>query len=114
MHDDYGRIHMHCGAGQIIIVANADGIRILKFLIEQRIGIRAIAVVGGPMFRGFGGQARRTRLGDQAEDGTAGGQTESLDQWAGEVEQGFRIHGEKYRHSLSSSYLQAGLAVARV
>ena len=49
MQDLDRRIHVHGGAGQIIVLADADDIRVFKFPVKQRIGVRAVAVVGSPV-----------------------------------------------------------------
>ena len=49
MHDLNGRVHVHGGAGEVVVLAHTNNIGILELLVEQRIGVGTIAVVGGPM-----------------------------------------------------------------
>ena len=48
MHQLHGRVHVHRGAGQVVVAADADDIRILELFVEQRIRIGAVAVVRSP------------------------------------------------------------------
>jgi hypothetical protein len=57
--DDKSGIHVHGGAGEIVIRTDANDVGILEFLIEQGIGIGAIAVVGGPTPRRGSGSCGR-------------------------------------------------------
>jgi hypothetical protein len=49
MHNLNRGIHVHGGAGEVVIVANTNDIRILELFVEQRIRVSAVAVVGGPV-----------------------------------------------------------------
>ena len=49
MHDLHRRVHVHGGAGEVVVFADADDIRVLELLVEQRIRVGAVAVVGGPV-----------------------------------------------------------------
>ena len=57
MHDLHRRVHVHGGAGEVIVVADADDVGVLELLVEQRIRVGAVAVVGGPVLH----DGRRTR-----------------------------------------------------
>ncbi len=48
MHELHGGIHVHRGAGEVVVLADADGVGVFELLVEQGIGVGAIAVVGGP------------------------------------------------------------------
>ena len=48
--DHQARVHVHRGAGEVIVLADANDVRVFKLLVEERIGVRAVAVVGGPGF----------------------------------------------------------------
>ena len=50
MHQLHGGVHVHRGAGEVVVLADANDIGILELLVEQGIGVSAVAVVGGPMF----------------------------------------------------------------
>jgi hypothetical protein len=49
MHDLHRGVHVHGRAGQVIIFANPNYIRVLELLIKQGIGVSAVAIVGGPV-----------------------------------------------------------------
>jgi len=46
--DDEARHRVHRSAGEVKIVADANDVRIGKFVVEKRIGVSAVAVVSGP------------------------------------------------------------------
>ena len=46
--DDKSGHGMHGGAGQIVVVAHAQNVGVGEFVVEERVGERAIAIVGGP------------------------------------------------------------------
>jgi hypothetical protein len=74
----HGGIHVHGGAGKVIIIAHPDDIRVLKFTVKQRVRVGAVAVVGGPMFSRFwrkSGGVCRSGLGQQENTGKPGQQT---------------------------------------
>ena len=49
MHQLHGGVHVHRGAGEVVVLANPNDIGILELLVKQRIGVSAVAVVGGPI-----------------------------------------------------------------
>jgi hypothetical protein len=55
MHQLKGRVHVHRCLCQIIVFTHADDVGVLELFVEQGIGIRAVAVVGSPVF-GCGGR----------------------------------------------------------
>src|SRR5262249_33989068 len=54
VHHEHSRVHVHGGAGQIVVVTDANYVGIFEFLVKQRVGIRSVAVVGGPRVSGSG------------------------------------------------------------
>ena len=61
MHEDDCRVHVHRRAGNVIIVADTNGVGVFEFLIKQRVGISAVPVVGGPVFGRVGGGSGGSR-----------------------------------------------------
>ena len=49
VHQNYGGVHVHRRAGEIIILAHTDHIGVFELLIEQWVGIGPVAVIGGPV-----------------------------------------------------------------
>ena len=49
MHQLNGGVHVHGGAGEVIVLADADDVGVLELLVEQGVGVSAVAVVGGPI-----------------------------------------------------------------
>jgi hypothetical protein len=47
MHQLHGGVHVHGGAGEVVRVADADDVGVLELLVEQRVGVSAVAIVGG-------------------------------------------------------------------
>ena len=45
---DKSRYGVHGGAGKIVVVAHTDDVGVGKLIIEQGVGKRAVAIVGGP------------------------------------------------------------------
>ena len=57
VHQLHGGIHVHGGAGEVVVLTDTDHVRVLELLVKQWIGVGAIAIVGGPMM----GRDRRGR-----------------------------------------------------
>ena len=63
MHDLNRRVHMHRGAREVKVMADADHIWVFKLLVEQRVRVGTIAIVSGPMPRRRGRDSARNRMG---------------------------------------------------
>ena len=48
MEDDKSWHGVHCCAGEIVVVAHTEDVRIGELVVEQRVGVRAIAIVSLP------------------------------------------------------------------
>ena len=48
MKDYEPRHSVHGGAGEIVVVSDADNVRVGEFIVEERIGIGSVAIVGAP------------------------------------------------------------------
>ena len=73
VHHDQSRVHVHRRAGQVVVLADADDVGVLELFVEQRIGIRPVAIVGCPGWRRRRGIGRSLR---RPGDELAGGQRE--------------------------------------
>jgi hypothetical protein len=49
---------VHRGAGEVIVLADADDVWVFEFLIEKRVGVSSVPVVGDPGSRDGGGRIR--------------------------------------------------------
>jgi hypothetical protein len=57
---------VHRRAGEVVVVSDADEVRIGELVVEERIGERAVAVVGGP--RALRAQWRHDRQRDAGDE----------------------------------------------
>ena len=64
MENNQARHSVHGGAGQIVVVTYTENIWVGELIVEQRIGIGAVAVVGRPRL----GRSRQTCRGEERQE----------------------------------------------
>ncbi len=67
MHELNRGVHVHRGTGKVIIVADTDHVGVFEFLVEKRIRVRSVSIVGRPMSRGRTRGPAAQRDGGQRE-----------------------------------------------
>src|SRR5215468_515914 len=65
------RVHVHGGAGEVIVIARTDNIGVFKLLVEQRVGISSVAVVGCPTLGTSARRSGRTGRGCKKQESAA-------------------------------------------